>query len=147
MTDEQSESTEPHVWIVQKAYPFEGYENVAACLSEESGLELVRELNARSSTRHVLEPVPVVADVASARIEVLTLRQQLHQPGIPGEYQETREITWTFSDRFEPVVAVDMSTETEVVVYGHDHNAVRLLFAATLDARTDALSAPLIDQS
>jgi len=128
MTEAQNEPVPDRMWVVQKDYPFEGYENVAVCLSEEIGLELVRELNAMSTTRHILEPVPLVVDVESALVEVLTLSQEIFHGGVIGDYKETHERKWSFQVGDTSVKMLGTQTAIVVSVSGKDHRDVREQF-------------------
>lgn len=126
----------PQMYLVQEDYDtYDGTEPIAICPTEAIADALVSQLSADNrGHEYVVTPIPVVANAMEARLEVLTILQDLGPDGGLGEYLETRRTVWAFEDNVPAPVATTI-TSKGIGVFGTHHTAVRETFAAALAAR------------
>lgn len=135
--------TASKVWIVQKDYGHEGHSDLVATTSSKTAEALTEELNARDGGCYTFEALPLVTDIAAARVDVLTLRQEIFHGGISGDYTETLKKDWSFTLTDTAVKLLGTHTGIEVSVSGANHADVREKFATALkDAQERAEREP-----
>lgn len=118
------------VFLVQKDYGSEGYADIAACPTQEVANALAAQLMAMDpSTRILVDSVPVVNDPAEARLEILTIHQDVLAGNALGDYTETRRTVWTFYEAKLPAPVTAKATKREITVFGTNHAEVRETFS------------------
>lgn len=131
MTSLRNEATaQPLYIVVRDDGPHEGYTDIVASTSSETAEAIAADLNHEHRCDYYsVTELPLVADLASARVERLTLRKTAVQSS------ETRQAEWVFTEGFARVPAEDKSNRFEIFITGHDHEQVRAVFQAAVAAQ------------